>query len=367
MAGCAARLPDDHSAAIPPEQLLAATPLAAPARSAPAPVDVLALDADMRGFVAARVNARLPPERRLEQLLAAVIGDERFGVVYNDRTYTAVEAFRLREANCLSFTNMFIALAREAGLDVSFQEVDVPPDWTLSGDVLVLNRHVNVLVHSKTGADRVVDFNMADFHTAYDRRAISDGRGRAHYYSNLGAERLQAGDDAAALDYFRLAIGEDPGFAPAWVNLGTLYLRRGYRDEARASWRHALEVSPSELVAVSNLERLYRLEGRTAEADELRRRIQRHRDQNPYYRFYLAQQAFDAGRYEVAVGHLKFAVRKKKSEDRFLELLGLSYLRLGDAESARRYLAQAEAIADDSGRRARYHGKLEMLRRIGTG
>ncbi len=367
--GCAARMPaDTGAAAITPEDLLSARPLTGDGDLPQLPdADVLGLDAGMRDFVARHVDTSLSPERRLVQLLAAVIGDARFGVVYNHRTYTAAEAFHLREANCLSFTNMFIALAREARIPVRYQEVDVPPDWSVSGDMLVLSRHINVLVASRNAGDRVVDFNMADFHSAYDRRVIADTRARAHYYSNLGAERLQALQPLVAAAYFRKAIIEDAAFAPAWVNLGAVYLREGHPDWAQAAWWQALAVSPGEPAAISNLERVYRQEGRVELADDLRRRIQRHRAQNPYYRYYLAQQAFDAGQYAAAIGHLRFAVRANKSEDRFMALLGLSYLRQGDLRSARRWLAEAEAVADDTQQREHYHGKLELLQKINAG
>lgn len=348
--------------------LLAAAPLVAGGELPPLPEDdLLALDEPMRRFVAGHIDRGRTHDGRLAQLLAAVIGDAKFGIVYNERTHTAAEAFRRREANCLSFTAMFVALAREAGVEASFQEVDVPPDWTLGTDLFVLNRHVNALAPSRSGPDRVVDFDMADFRAAYDRRVIPDSRARAHYHSNLGVERLQAGEVLPALAHFRRALAEDPTFAPAWVNLGVLYLREGHPDWARAAWWQAVAVAPDEDVAISNLERSYRQAGRVAEADALLERIRQFRQGNPYYRYHLAQRALEEGDVDGAIAHLRFAVREKPMEDRFLALLGLSYLRRGDVDRARRWLAQAEAVAEDAGARERYHGKLERLRRSGPG
>jgi Flp pilus assembly protein TadD len=359
---------DPSAAVISPADLLRGEPLTGGVELPPVPdADVLGLDADMRRFVAENVSLRSPRDRRLRQLLEAVIGEDRLGVDYNDRTYTASEAFRLREANCLSFTNMFVALARQAGIVVSYQEVDVPPDWSRSGDTLVLNRHIDALVTGSGGRDQVVDFNIKDFRTSYDRRVVSDARAMAHYYSNIGVERMQAKDTAGALRYFRKAVTQDAGFTPAWINLGALFLRAGHADWARAAWWHALEIDAGELVALSNLERLERDQGRLEAANELQQRIGRHRLQNPYYRFFLAQSAFDEQDYAAAIGHLKIAVRLKKNEDRFLALLGLSYLRQGDVELAESWLARAEAAAGDDEQQRDYHSKLEMLKRIGAG
>lgn len=368
LGGCAARLPVDRQAGMDPVALLEAAPLVAGGTVPVLPrEDPFALDADMRRFLAEHIDPTRPSQGRLEQLLTAVIGDPRFSVAYDDSTRSATEVFRVRRGNCLSFAAMVIALAREAGIDASFQEVDVPADWALGAGTLVVMRHVNVLVPSRHGTDRIVDFDMVNFRASYDRRVISDARARAHYHSNLAAERLQADEPLAALAELRQALADDAGFAPAWVNLGTLYLREGHTAWARAAWWQALAVSPDEEVAISNLERSYRDAGELALADTLLERVAHFRMSNPYYRYFLAQQALEAGNTEEAIRHLRFAVQRKPAEDRFLALLGLSYLRRGDVDEAHRWLAQAQAVVADPALRERYQGKLERLRRDGSG
>ncbi len=351
-----------------PAALLEAAPLVAGGTVPALPrEDPFALDADMRRFLADHIDPSRPAQGRLEQLLTAVIRDPRFSVVYDDRTRSAAEVFRGRQGNCLSFAAMVVALARASGIDASFQEVDVPPDWALGTGTVVVMRHVNVLVPARHGTDRIVDFDMVNFRTSYDRRVISDARARAHYHSNLAAEWLQADAPLAALAELRQALAADAGFAPAWVNLGVLYLREGHLSWARAAWWQALAVSPDEEVAISNLERSYREAGELALADTLLERVRRFRMTNPYYRYFLAEQALEAGDAATAIGHLRYAVHRNPVEDRFLALLGLSYLRQGDLGQAQHWLVQAEAAAADPGLRERYHGKIERLRRSGPG
>ncbi len=362
LAGCAAQI---HTVppTITPAMLVAGQPLTGGAEPPPLPdVDILGVDPGMRRFVAERVAPDGSSRRRLRELLRVLIQDEGIVIEYSERTYTAAETFQLRRANCLAFTNLFVALAREAGLSVHFQEVEVPPDWSLSGGLLIQNRHMNTRVDVGGRGEQVVDFNMADFRASYARRVISDERARAHYYSNVGVERMEAGEPLLALLNFRKAIAADPQFVPAWINLGALYQRARQPDWAEAAWRHALDVAPRELVALSNLERLYRAEGRFPEADALRGRIEQHRRQNPYYRYQLAEAAFAAANYDDTITHLRFAISHKKNEDRFYALLGLAYLRRGDATSAQRWMARAEAVAGDETLKDAYHSKLELLR-----
>ncbi|RPH98659.1 MAG: transglutaminase domain-containing protein, partial [Lysobacterales bacterium] len=90
---------------------------------------------------------------RLKRLLYAIMGEGTFELVYDDITRTAAETFRDQRGNCLSFTNMFVAMARHVGLDASYQEVEVPAEWSLSGQAFLLSQHVNVflqLSHDET-------------------------------------------------------------------------------------------------------------------------------------------------------------------------------------------------------------------------
>jgi tetratricopeptide (TPR) repeat protein len=369
LGGCAAvPLESTAAPALTLVELLRADPVPGAAELAELPdAPVLELDADMRAFVAAHVNRGAGRELRVRQLLRAVIGEQRLGIRYDERTFTAGETFRARQANCLSFTNLFIVLGRAAGLEVSFQEVEVPPDWTRDGDMLVLNRHINALVKHPAAQDQVVDFNMADFRAAYDRRAVSDSRGLAHYYSNLAAERMQAGDTLGALARLRKAAAADAAFPALWVNLGTLYLRSGATAHAAAAWQHALALDPRETVAMSNLERLARERGDLVLAGRLQARIRQHRMANPYYRHHLAKLAYAAGDYRSAIGHLRYAVHRNEHEELFLALLGLSYLQQGRTRQAAQWLGRAADVAEDPAARDRYHGKLERLRRVGAG
>lgn len=361
---------DGSSAAlsITPRMLLEGQPLTGGIEPAPLPAtDILGLDDDMRRFVAGHVPDGGPDQWRLRLLLKALLRNANERIEYDDHTYTAAEAFHLRRANCLGYTNLFVALARDAGLAVHFQEVDVPPDWSRSAAGFVQSRHVNTLVTAGDGSERVVDFNLPDFRASYPRRVISDARAAAHFYSNIGVERMEAGNTTGALLNFRKAIALDDTFDAAWINLGALYSRNGHREHAEAAWRHVLELEPRAYIAMSNLERLYRHTGRLAAADRLADRIERFRNANPYWRFHLAGNAFGRGDYPGAIGHLKAAIREKPDDDRFYALMALAYERQGDTAKAREWMARAESVAADGQLKDHYHGKLERLKSAALG
>jgi len=350
---------------IAPGELLAATSLGEAADSVQITEEqeVLAVSVEMKEFLDTHVDRKTGPNLRLRQIVQAIINSGTFRVEYAGATRTAAETFHGKRGNCLSFSIMFVAMAREVGLDAGFQEVDIPPDWTLDEDTFVLNRHVNTYVDLGLSGTRTVDFNIDDFKTSYEMRTISDERAMAHFYNNIGVERMQAGSTTSALAYFRRAIANAEMYSPAWIHLGILYRRHGDRDHAEAAYMKALQVNPRDLVAMSNLASLYEMSGDRERAASYQKRVIDHRRTNPYYRYELALRAFSGQHYDEAIGHLKFGIRKRPQEDRFCFLLGLAYFQKGDVKAARRWVERAEEVAATTTLKGNYSNKIEALLR----
>ena len=326
------------------------------------PHDILELSSEMIAFLDEHVNRSGSQNERLAHLIRAIIGGDRFVLSYDDSTRTAEETFRDRRGNCVSFTNMFVAMARNLGLNADFQEVEIPPDWSVSGDTYLLSKHVNAVVALKGRHPRVVDFNIADYDSDNEMRIIDDARARAHFYNNLGVEHLLAGDTQQAYAYLRQSLVEDLTFSSAWVNLGILHRREGYVDLAEAAYLTALDYQASDLLAMSNLASLYQQEGLEEAAAHYLSEVQIHRLRNPYYRYQLANEAFNEGDYESAIENLKVAIRKRSEDDRFFYLLSLSYLMSGDAGQAQIWMKKAEEVASQGADQEKYHDKLDLLR-----
>jgi Flp pilus assembly protein TadD len=324
--------------------------------------EVMALNEEMREYLAEHVGRRAGPEVKLKQLAQSILRENVFGLEYDETTRTANEIFETRKGNCLSFTIMFVAMARGAGLDARFQEVDIPHEWTFAEGTFILNRHINIEVRQGAYPPKMVDFNMADFRTEYDTRTIRDERALAHFFNNLGAELTQRGEMAAAFVAFRRALAEnDPAFAPAWTSLGTLYARLGHSYHAEAAFLRALEIDRSDLTAMNNLTALYDRRGEPELAQRYRNKVTTYRMQNPYYRFHLARLAYHSGDYDQAIDHLKYATRKSREEDRFHALLGLVYLKMGDEKRSLQSMARAEEVATSNAMKGVYSSKIDRL------
>jgi Tfp pilus assembly protein PilF len=331
--------------------------------------EVLAVTPGMEDYLDSFINERMGENTKLRHLLLALMNGEDFELVYDDQTRTAAATFEDQHGNCLSFTNMSVAMARQVGLNASYQEVEIPPDWSTAGSTLLLSQHVNVFVDLAGFTDRVIDFNtqvvhfqIHDLKPTYKRTVISDERALAHYFNNIGVEHmLLGGDSRAAFANFRQGILEDETFAPAWISLGILHRREGYMDYAEAAYLQALKVDPYSEVAMSNLASLYELQGKHQLSMAYREQVESHRMQNPYYRYELANEAFVNGDYNNAIDHLEFAIRKQEHESEFYALMSLNYLMLGQRAKAQQLMKQAEEAAREGADKQRYHRKLELM------
>jgi Flp pilus assembly protein TadD len=249
-------------------------------------------------------------------------------------------------------------------LEAEYQAVDIPPNWSTRTNVFVLNRHVNVSIDLGAGGTRAVDFNIGDFQSTYDVDEISDRRAVAHFFNNMGVERMQSGEIVDAFVFLRRAILETDGrFSPAWTNLGLLYWKSGHDDYAEAAYLQAIAVDKNDVVAMSNLVRLYEANGDRDQAESYRKKVNEHRMHNPHLRFTLARDAFFNRDYDTAIAHLKFAIRKHKDEDEYYFLLGMCYLMKGEPDKARRWTAKAERVAETDEKKRVYSAKIETLRR----
>jgi tetratricopeptide (TPR) repeat protein len=305
--------------------------------------DAFALDDDMHEFVR-EVNATGDTSMKVIRLLAAMKQRGLFSLEYNEAVTESVSGtFHQHRGNCLSFTMLFIALAREAGLQARFQLVDVPPQWNLDDDLVVIANHVNAVINSRSDHDLVIDFNKANFREEYPTRRIDDAYAASLFYTNLGAEAMLKRDYPRSFTLLREAIRARPNVASPWVNMGVLYGRQGLLDYAEAAYLRALEIAPQERSALANLASVYEALGDAARAAEYRERVHHYQDINPYYHYARAQKSYREERYEDTLAELKRAIRLRNDESAFYTLQGQTFSALGREDDAKNSFARATA------------------------
>ncbi len=337
LTGCATMVTNEHT---PPPPLVQHHPPATFDE-----LDVLAVTPAMESFLERYVLPYGGERLRLSLLMLAVTDKGVLGFHYNQtQTLTAAEAFRRRSGNCVAFANLFVALARGAGLDARYQEVYIEPEWSSRGDTLLVTKHMNVLVRIGY-ASFMVDVSGQKISFDSRRRLLSDEEALSLHYNNLGADALIAGDYSAGYGWFTHAIETAPTISDPWSNLGVLFSRNGQFADAEVAYLNALGIYEREMAAMGNLHDLYVEQGRLQEAALLERRVERYRRENPYYLMFLAEEAVKHGTLAEAEKLLKEAIGLKASEHRLHYAMARVAFLLGDEIKAEASLQKARELA----------------------
>lgn len=323
--------------------------------------DILRLSPKMASYLVQHVRRGQDPRARVYDLVDLLLGEKGLHLTYEKTgTKSAIETFNSRRGNCLSFTILYVAMARHLGLDAYFEEVSEVLNWDRRGDVVLRNQHMFVQVEILNGFV-TVDF-LPGVETRYRQvRRIHEPRVLAHYYNNLAVDLLAEGDAKGAVPLFQKALEKDSTFAPAWTNLGVAYRRLGDYEQAEESHRKGIEAEPGELTASANLASLYLFLGRNEEARPLLARVDEHLKKSPFHLFQLGMKSLREDDAAEAVRHFKEAVRRLPKEPEFHVALADAYLATGDTASARENLRRALELTDDEEKKAELARELAEL------
>lgn len=310
-----------------------------------AEIDPLYINDEIKQFVDANISYRDTDEDRVAKLQDILYGEEFLNVQYSDeKTFTAVEAFNARAGNCLGVMNLYIAMARYAGVEARFQTVDVQPSWDRRGDLLVLSQHINATGRFSVRRKYIVDFTPEIALQQLTSSIVSDQEARALFFNNLGVEELIAGNTEQALVYFKNSLFLNPESAISWNNVGTTYNRLGNKSLAEYSYRMAFSQDQSNATAISNLAKFYRRNGDARLAREYELAIERFNKQNPYYHFAQGKIALLGTDLNAARNSFRRALRLKREEPDFYFALAEVYAAMGEAAEAEELVASANAL-----------------------
>jgi len=287
-------------------------------------------------------------------------------------TRTAAQAFEARAGNCLSLMLMTASLAKELGIQVTYQSV-LTEDYFSRHDALVFaSGHVNlVLRRSVRGASHVahdIDREMTvDFLPSQDLvgqrvMAVSEAAVRAMYMNNRAAELLSDGHPASAYWWARESLLQDPGFLPGINTLGVIYLRQGQAKHAEAAFRQVLKQDPRQTSALSNIVRLLNNQGRGDEAKPLAARLAALQPDPPFLKLDQGRAALDAGEVAKARDLFLAELRQQPFQHEVHYWLAMALASLGESKRAASHLALAVEHSTTAVTHDLYAGKLERFR-----
>lgn len=296
----------------------------------------------MRAWLAERVNRYGSPFETLRDLIYQLQNPSDLDLVYVPGfTGTAEEVFETGKFNCLSFTHLFVAMARELEIEAYYLEVLDVERYRRLDDLVVRSGHITAAYIS--GPERkVLEFDVGPEADYRKTEPMSDLEAVALYYANRGAELLRERRGKRALEMLEVAVTLAPELAEAWINLGVARRRMADLDGAQQAYERALEVDPDAFSAYLNLTTLYKLRGEEEAARDLLRLLDRRRNRNPFIYLALGDDSLREGRLDDAEHFYRKALSHSDEPAEARAALGLAALASGKRELAARWLDRAQ-------------------------
>lgn len=372
LAGCSALAPPQAPPAVFHDERF--RPPAAPI----APAAIFAVDDAMRAYLHHEIAAARKGADPRRALFEALYRRDRLQLDYDAAiTRTAAETFAARAGNCLSLAIMTAALARELGLAVTFQLVDVDERWSRNGTLYFSSNHVNLALERRSiggnginhysttaGAPLVVDFMPAPEEARIKAQPLAERTVVAMYFNNRAAELLAAGHVDDAYWAARQAIHADPGFLTAYNTLGVVYRHHGDVAAAITVLRYALERASDNTTYLSNLAQTLELGGHAQEAALLRARLQLLAPYPPFHFFNQGQQAMAQADYRRARSLFERELARMPDNHELHYWLALALLGLQEPRAAERHLQLAIAYSTSRDTHDLYAAKRARLRAV---
>ncbi len=305
---------------------------------------------EMRAWAHETAPPKLARVARLRRLRDRLLDDQEMPVEYAwGHTGTAREVFEKRRANCLAFTNLFLGMAREVGVPVYYLYIEDVETYRKEGDLVVVSDHIAVGYDDLTEA-LIYDFSEQGLQENDQVRRISDLTGIAMFYTNRGAEALQAGEIEVSLRWSRFAVLIDPKLAHAWVNYGVSLRRSGDPRGAEDAYMKGLELDPRLPSAYQNLTALLNIEGRVEEAREYELALKRSPSKNPYTYLTLGDISRRNGRFAEAQRLYRRAIHLGCEVAECFAAFGQLALAEGKVRTARRMFKKAQKFDPENPR-----------------
>jgi len=296
------------------------------------------LDAEIRGSLAnlPRLQSEL---RRINQVNDFIFDGLQLQYSLTP-TRNAVATYETRAGNCLSFVNLFVGVARDLGLSPYYVEVTDLQKWNHRDGMVVSQGHIVAGMYLD-GVLRTFDFLPYRRKAYKDFKPIDDLTAAAHYYNNLGAEALLAGDLERARGLLTMATRIAPRFDKAINNLGVALARGGQPEKALETYQRGLQISPDDPTLLTNMARAFQQLGRQADANQLLAKIEGSNTTNPFFFAYQADVALGRGENAKALDYMTRALRLDSELPEVHLGLVKVYLALGEMDKARHHLGRA--------------------------
>lgn len=317
-------------------------------------------------------RASIPAHERVSDYLQFATTDFN----YHGDTLAAATTLERGSGNCLSLAILTTALADLAGVEIDYQLMDSAPVFESRGEVISKGVHARSILYDPAWRpeEKMLVFRrpgiQVDYFPSGAERFIGNLSRQefvSMYYSNLAADAVAGNDLSAAYWLARKSLQSDPESTAALNTLAVVYRRSGDWATAEALYRHGIDHFRDKVSLLRNYRILLAEQGRSEEASEISRQLDRLAEPNPFDWIHAAQAAHDEGQYREALALYRRAVAIAPYLHESYFGMARSHFELGNVRQAEANLANAIERANRSSTRFLYKAKLLNLRSTESG
>ncbi len=311
------------------------------------------LDDAIRAEVEREVGFGGTPVERIRRIVRFLNdrGDLNFRYASNV-SLTAVEAFHQRKGDCLSYTNLFMGIARHLKIPAYFVHVSEARNYYERGGIFFVSTHMAVgygggsIGQGGSPYTVIVDFTEeASDWRLYLYQAVDDATAVALFYNNIAVDRMLEGRVEEAERMVRYLLSRRPMMKELYNNLSVFLMRQGRYREALEILEEATSRFPAYQPLYTNAVQAARGAGRPDLAQEYLDRGRQVAEEDPFFLFNEGMNAFREGRLDLAEERFRKALKKQPNNPFLHAWLSRVLLQAGREAEGVEAFRKAEELA----------------------
>ncbi len=287
-----------------------------------------------------------PPHLRFRQILRYLYANGFLNFDYDiNSTTNAQETFEKKRGNCLSYTGLFVALARYMNVPVNFAYLSEIVDFEEKEGSYVVSSHIAAEFNDKQKTI-LVDFNrQRENFKLYER--IDDKTAYCLFYNNIAVSKITEGKLEEAEKILNFLLEIKPFQKEILNNKGVLLIKKGKYEEALYFYKNMVVSGIVYQPSLSNGLLVANILKRNNDIEEFTKELKEFSEKDPLL---LYQQAVDLAReqnFKGAIAELKKAIAEQPRNAFLQATLAVFYFKNGELQKAKKAFQRAKKISPD--------------------
>ncbi|MFB3852021.1 MAG: tetratricopeptide repeat protein [Acidobacteriota bacterium] len=302
------------------------------------------IDDSIKSEIAKTISAEDPPHLRFRKVLRYLYANGFLNFDYDiNSTLSAQETFEKKRGNCLSYTGLFVSLARNLNVPVNFAYLSEIVDFEEKEGSYVVSSHI-AAEFNDGHRTILVDFNRQreDF-KLYER--IDDQTAYCLFYNNLAVSKITNGELAEAEKILDFLLEIKPFQKEILNNKGVLLIKMGKYEEALSFFNNMRLSGILYQPSLSNGLLVSQILKRKDFAEQFSKELKEFSENDPLILYQKAIDYANENNFKDAIASLKKAIAEQPRNAFLHATLSVLYIKNGEFQKAKQEFRKAKRFS----------------------